>query len=473
MPEPEEKRELLVVGAGPGGYPAAFRAADLGMKVTLVDPEPNPGGVCLYRGCVPSKTLLRAAVFLHEVELAEQWGISLAEPTVDPDKLRAWKDEVVEKLTGGVGQLVKQRGIETLRGRAELVDSHRAKITATDGEERVVAFEQAILASGSLPGRIPDLPDSDRIMTSQEALDVTAPPGTLLVIGAGYIGIELGQVYAALGSEVTLVEALPDVLPAADRDLVRPLNQRIKRQFATVKTGTIVKNLSETNEGIRAVFEGDGEHEQTFDKVLVAVGRKPLTDGLGLENVGIALDDNGFIPVDEQMNTGVPGIFAVGDVAGHPMLAHKATHEGRVAAEVAAGKKTVSDARALPAVVFADPEIAWCGLTEKQAEERGIEIRVTRFPWAASGRAATLGRKDGLTKLICEPDTGRVLGAGITGHNAGELIAEAGLAIEMGAVADDLALTVHTHPTLSETLMEAAEAFEDGKSTHFAGKRTR
>ncbi len=473
MPESEHTRELLVIGAGPGGYPAAFRAADLGMKVTLVDPEANPGGVCLYRGCVPSKTLLHATVFLHQAELAKGWGISVGEPSVDAQKMRGWKNDVVEHLTGGVGQLVKQRGIEYLRGTAELLGNGRARISAHKGKPYELSFEQAIVASGSLPGTIPGMPDSDRVMTSQGALEIETVPDKLLVVGAGYIGIELGQVYAALGSKVTLVEMLPNILPASDRDLVRFVKQRVKRQFQAVKTGTSVREFSEVKGGIKVAFEGEQAGEDTFDKVLVAVGRKPLTQGLGLENTQIELDDDGFIPVDEQMRTREAGIFAAGDVAGHPMLAHKATHEGKIAAEVAAGRNVASDVRAMPAVVFADPEIAWCGLTEKQAEELGQNISVARFPWAASGRAATLGRNDGLTKLVCDPDTGRLLGAGITGPGAAELIAEVSLAIEMGAVADDLARTVHTHPTLSETLMEAAEAAATGKSTHFAGKKAR
>lgn len=473
MPESEHTRELLVIGAGPGGYPAAFRAADLGMKVTLVDPEVNPGGVCLYRGCVPSKTLLHATVFLHQAKLAEGWGISVGEPSVDTKKLRAWKNDVVEHLTGGVGQLVKQRSIEYLRGTAELQGNGRARIKPREGKPYELSFQQAIVASGSLPGTIPGMPESERVMTSQDALEIETIPEKLLVVGAGYIGIELGQVYASLGSKVTLVEMLSHILPASDRDLIRFVNQRVKRQFEAVKTGTSVHEFSEVDGGIKVAFEGEQAGEDTFDKVLVAVGRKPLTQGLGLENTRIELDDGGFIPVDERMRTQEEGVYAVGDVAGHPMLAHKATHEGKIAAEVAAGRNDASDVRAMPAVVFADPEIAWCGLTEKQAEERNQDIRVARFPWAASGRAATLGRKDGLTKLISDPDTGRLLGAGITGHGAGELIAEASLAIEMGAVADDLARTVHTHPTLSETIMEAAEAVADGKCTHFAGKKAR
>jgi len=463
------QKDLVVIGAGPGGYPAAFRAADLGMKVALVDPRADPGGVCLYCGCVPSKALLHVAAFLHEVELAPQWGVSVGTPQVDIEKLRGWKRSVVENLTKGLGQLVRQRGIDYIRGRASLENAHRAVVTTTEGEKRPIDFENAIVATGSAPATIPDTPRSVRIMNSQQALEPQTIPPRLLVVGGGYIGLELGQVYAALGSKVTVVEMMPEILSGADRDLMRFLSKRLNAQFESIVTGTRVTKMEETDAGIRVVFEGTHGGEDVFDKIMISVGRKPLTKELGLESTHVSLTEKGFIEVDGQRRTAEPSIFAVGDVAGEPMLAHKATHEGVVAAEAAAGKKTAFEPQAIPFVVFSDPEIAWCGLSETEARKRARKVNITTFPWAASGRAATVSRPDGVTKLLCDPENGRILGVGIAGPGAGELLAEAVLAIEMGATADDLALTIHTHPTLSETLMEAGQAFS-GFSTHFKRK---
>jgi dihydrolipoamide dehydrogenase len=460
------RTELLVIGAGPGGYPAAFHAADMGMEVTLVDPEPNPGGVCLYRGCVPSKALLHVVSFLHQVELAPQWGISVGKPEVDNGKLRQWKDAVVDKLTSGLGQLVKQRKIEYLRGRAAIKNNHHATVEYVNGDSEEIDFEHAIVATGSVPAMIPGIPDSPRIMTSRQALDVETVPQDLLVVGAGYIGMELGQFYAAVGSNVTMVEMQSEILPGADRDLVRFLSKRIDDKFEKIMLETRVKEMKEQKDGIRVSFEGKNQTEKTFDKVMLSIGRKPRTDGVGLENTRVDINESGFIEIDEQRRTGEPNIFAIGDVAGQPMLAHKATHEARVAVEAIAGKKTIFNPRAIPFVVFSDPEIAWCGLTESDAQRKGEKIKVTKFPWSASGRGATLSRQDGLTKIICAPETGRVLGVGIAGEGAGELLAEAVLAMEMGAVAEDIALTIHTHPTLSETLMESAQSFS-GRSIHY------
>lgn len=458
--------DLLVIGAGPGGYPAAFHAAEAGLKVALVDPEADPGGVCLYRGCVPSKALLHVARFLHEIEQAPEWGITVQPPAIDLDKLRKWKQSVVEGLTRGAGQLVRQRHIAYHRGTARLLDSHHARLALQDGQTRELAFGQAIIATGSAPVLLPGLPPSNRIMTSSQALDIERIPPRLLVVGGGYIGVELGQVYAALGSKVTVAEMLPQLLAGTDRDLVRFLESRLKKTFEAVLTDTKVREVRESGEGLRVAFEGKGTGEALFDGILLAVGRKPVTRDIGLESTGVTVNQKGFIEVDGQRRTADKALFAVGDVAGEPMLAHKAMHEGRVAADAAAGKSTVFDPRAIPFVVFSDPEIAWCGLSQGEAERRGLKIKVTAFPWSASGRAATLSRKDGLTKLISDPQTGRLLGAGIAGQGAGEMLAEAVLGMELGAVADDLALTIHTHPTLSETLMEAAQAFS-GSSTHY------
>jgi dihydrolipoamide dehydrogenase len=462
------KTQVLVLGGGPGGYPAAFKAADLGLEVTLVDLEQNPGGVCLYRGCIPSKALLHVAKVLHEAREAAELGIHFGEPTIDLDQLRGFKDKVVSQLTGGVGMLSKQRKVRFIQGRGQFIDSHTLAVTRADGSASQVQFEYAIIATGSRPTTIPAFDiGSERIMDSTAALALPEIPETLLVVGGGYIGLELGSVYAALGSQVTVVEMLPRILANGDEDLVKVLAKQLTERFAKIMVSTAVLGMEEVDGGIRVRLRGlDGEpFEQTFSRVLVSVGRKPNSAGLGLETIGVAVDAKGFIPVDAQRRTNVAHIFAVGDVAGEPMLAHKATREGHVAAEAIAGHPTAYDPMAIPAVVFTDPEVAWTGLTEMEAQAQKRPVQVTRFPWGASGRATTIGRSDGLTKLIIDSVNERVLGVGIVGANAGELISEGVLAIEMGATAGDLELTIHPHPTLSETMMESAEAVS-GQSTH-------
>lgn len=467
MSEQTHSTQVVVVGGGPGGYAAAFMAADLGLQVTLVDLEVNPGGVCLYRGCIPSKALLHAARVLTEAQEAASWGIDFGKPRIDLDKLRAWKESVVQKLTSGLGQLSKQRHVTFIQGRATFLDAHTLRIE-TGGAEQRLTFEHAIVATGSRPATIPAVSlDSPRVMDSTAALELADIPKTMLVVGGGYIGLELGTVYAALGTQVSVVEMMPGLLPGADRDLVNPLAKRMQGIFKSIMLNTTVVEMKEEQQGIRVKFQGAdvAEPEQIFDKVLVSVGRKPNSDGLGLENTNVQIDQRGFIQVDGQRRTAEPSIYAIGDVVGEPMLAHKATHEGRVAAEAISGRRVVFEPMAIPAVVFTDPEIAWCGLTETQAKQEGRTVKVVRFPWAASGRALTLDRQEGVTKLVIDPDSEVVLGVGITGPGAGDLIAEGVLAIEMGALAADIGLTIHPHPTLSETIMEAADAFY-GHSTH-------
>ena len=459
--------QLAVLGAGPGGYAAAFLAADLGMQVTLIDPEPNPGGVCVYRGCIPSKALLHVAKLLSETRHASAWGLTFAEPSIDLDKLRAWKEQVVAKLTGGTGQLSRLRKVKHVRGWATIVDPHTFEVETADGHQRVT-FEHAILATGSRPSTIPSLSlESPRVMDSTAALELRDVPGSLLVIGGGYIGLELGSVYAALGSKVTVVEMLSGLLPGADRDLVGVLAKRIDTLFETVHLRTKVAALKEAEHGVHVTFEDEHmqRREQVFDKVLVSIGRRPNSNIPGLEKTKVELDSRGFIKVDPKRQTAEPSLYAIGDVVGEPMLAHKASHEGRTAVEAIHGQDVVFAPSAIPAVVFTDPELAWCGLTEEQAKRDGRRIEIAKFPWGASGRARTLDREDGLTKLVVEPVTERVLGVGIVGAGAGELIAEGVLAVEMGACVSDLKLTIHPHPTLSETLMESAEIYF-GQSTH-------
>jgi dihydrolipoamide dehydrogenase len=460
--------QLVVLGAGPGGYAAAFYAADLGMQVALVDEEKNPGGVCLYRGCIPSKALLHVAKVIDEAKHAGNLGVTFSDPKVDIDKLRGFKQGVVDKLTAGVGSIAKMRKVTFVQGRATLTGP-RSMSVAGPGGTTELQFEHLILATGSHPTKIPTLSlDSPRMMDSTSGLELPDVPKSLLVIGGGYIGLELGTVYAALGSKVSVVEMTPGLLPGADRDLVAVLEKRLKGLFAAIMLNTKVVKVALANEGqgIRVTFEGDiPEKEQVFDRVLVAVGRRPNSKIPGLETTKVKVAANGFIETDEQRRTAEPNIFAIGDVAGEPMLAHKASHEARVAVEVIAGHKAVFEPQAIPAVVFTDPEIAWCGMTEAQAQTAGIEFEVAKFPWGALSRAITVDRPDGLTKLILEAKTGRVLGVGIAGSGAGELIAEGVLAIEMGATAEDLKLVIHPHPTLSESLMESAEVFF-GQSTH-------
>lgn len=461
-----ETTQLVVLGAGPGGYAAAFYAADLGMQVVLVDEEKNPGGVCLYRGCIPSKALLHVAKVVDEARHADAWGISFGNPKVDLPRLRAYKQAVVEKLTGGVGQVAKLRKVKYLQGRATLTGSRSMRVAGQTGDT-TVEFEHAILATGSSPTTIPSLSlDSPRVLDSTSALNLPDVPKTLLVIGGGYIGLELGTVYAALGSAVSVVEMTPGLLPGADRDLVAVLQKRLEKLFGAILVNTKVVSMAEEKHGVRVTFDGSvAEKTQVFERVLVAVGRRPNSKVPGLDSTKVAVDGKGFIVTDAQRRTAEPSIFAIGDVAGEPMLAHKASHEARVAVEAIAGHKAVFEPLAIPAVVFTDPEIAWCGLTEAQAVAEGRKVDVAKFPWGAASRAVTVDRPDGLTKLVLEPGTGRVLGVGIAGSGAGELIAEGVLAVEMGATAEDLKLTIHPHPTLSETLMESAEVFF-GQSTH-------
>jgi dihydrolipoamide dehydrogenase len=458
--------QVAVLGAGPGGYAAAFYAADLGMQVALIDEEKNPGGVCLYRGCIPSKALLHVAKVIDEAKHAGNWGVSFAEPTIDVDKLRSYKQGVVDKLTSGVGTVARLRKVKFLQGRATLTGPRSLTVAGAGGTTEL-QFEHLILATGSHPTRIPSLSiDSPRMMDSTSGLELPDVPKSLLVIGGGYIGLELGSVYATLGSKVSVVEMTPGLLPGADRDLVGVLEKRLKKLFAAIMLNTKVVKVVEDGAGIRVTFEGDvAEKEQLFDRVLVAVGRRPNSKIPGLETTAVKVDAKGFIETDPQRRTAERSIFAIGDVAGEPMLAHKASHEARVAVEAIAGHKAVFEPQAIPAVVFTDPEIAWCGLTESQAQAEGIEIEVAKFPWGALSRAITVDRPEGLTKLVLEPKTGRVLGVGIAGSGAGELIAEGALAIEMGATAEDVKLVIHPHPTLSESVMESAEVFF-GQSTH-------
>lgn len=465
----ETSTDLVVLGAGPGGYAAAFRAADAGMSVSLIDPAPHPGGVCLYRGCIPSKALLHVAKLLAETEEAAAWGIKYQRPEIDLPRLRAWKDDVVKRLTGGLGDLEKRRGVTHVRGYARFRSAGSIWVDHGHGETTTINFKHAILATGSRPVALPMLPaDSPRVMDSTAALDLPDIPPRLLVVGGGYIGLELGSVYARLGSKVTVVEMLPSLLAGVDGDLVRPLAKRLAVLFEDILLETRLESARETDAGMEVTLAGkDGKtRTQTWDRLLVAVGRRPNTSDLGLENTEVETDGDGFIHVDAARRTREPAIFAIGDVTGQPMLAHKASHEARVAVETACGRASVFAPRAIPAVVFTDPEIAWCGLTEAEARTAGTKIQVARFPWAASGRAATLGRDDGFSKLIMDPETRRLLGVGLCGPGAGELIAEGVLALEMDATVDDLALTIHPHPTLSETIMEAAEVF-DGHSAHF------
>ena len=454
---------IAVVGGGPGGYAAAFLAADLGMKVTLIDPEPNPGGVCLYRGCIPSKALLHAASLLSEFRRAKEWGIEFGEPKIELGRLRAWKENVVKKLTGGLGQLSKQRKVEYIQGRASFENSNTLRVAKSDGAEESLSFDRIILATGSRPAIIPKLKlETPRVMDSTAALELAEIPKSLLVIGGGYIGLELGTVYAALGSHVSVAEMLPGLLPGADRDLVLPLQKRMEKIFDSILLNSTVAAIKEESGGIRVTFEGAEvqEREKVFDKVLVSVGRKPNSEISGLENTRVRVGAKGFIQVNKQLQTDDPAIYAIGDVVGEPMLAHKASHEGRTAVEAIAGHKVAFEPNAIPAVVFTDPEIAWCGLTETQAQKENREIKVAKFPWAASGRAIANGRDEGFTKLIFSEDTHRLIGGAIVGAGAGDLISEIALAIEMGADAVDVGKTIHPHPTTSESVGMAAELYE-------------
>lgn len=466
--------QLVVLGGGPGGYPAAFAAADHGMEVILVDEGRQPGGVCLNRGCIPSKALLHVAKLINESKESADWGITFQPPEIDLDKLREFKEGVVGSLCGGIEGLCKQRGVELIKARGTFKDSSTLELKAADGTTSELTFDKCIVAIGSIP-TMPGFFNigDDRVMDSTGALKLQDVPEKLLVVGGGYIGLEMGSVYAALGSEVTVVEMSPGLLPGADRDLVTPLQKRLKEHFAAIHTNTKVASLTASDDGIVAALEGEGvDPEMTFDRVLISIGRRPNSANCGLENTGVEIDERGFIKVDRNMRTADPKLMAIGDIAGEPMLAHKATREARIAVETLLGEPVVFDNIAIPAVVFTDPEVAWAGITETEAKAQGIEHTAHRFPWAASGRAQTLARTEGVTKIIVEPKHGRVLGIGICGAGAGEMIAEAVVAIEMGATARDLADSIHAHPTLSETVMEAAESVL-GQPTHFYRKPRR
>lgn len=455
--------QVMVLGSGPGGYTAAFRAADLGLNVVLVERYPTLGGVCLNVGCIPSKALLHTAKVITEAEETEHHGLSFGKPSIDLDKLRNWKaNDVVGKLTGGLAQMAKARGVTVVSGVGKFTGQNQIAVTAADGKVTLVGFENAIIAAGSQATKFPGAPEDERIMDSTGALALADIPGRMLVIGGGIIGLEMGTVYDALGTKVSVVEFMDGLIPGADRDLIRPLQKRMEKRFESIMVSTKVSKLEAKPDGIYVDFEGTNAPKDTqkYDRVLVSIGRRPNGKNIGAENAGVAVDDRGFIAVDKQMRTNVPNIFAIGDIVGQPMLAHKATHEAKVAAEVIAGHKVEFVANVIPSVAYTDPEVAWVGLTETEAKAKGIEIEKASFPWAASGRALSIARTEGATKLIFDKDTHRVIGAGIVGINAGELLAEAVLAIEMGADAHDLGLTIHAHPTLSETVCFAAELKE-------------
>jgi len=453
--------EVLVLGAGPGGYSAAFRAADLGKKVVLVERWETLGGVCLNVGCIPSKALLHAAKVVEETHEMSEHGLSFAAPNIDIDKLRGWKDGVVKRLTGGLSGLARQRKVTVVKGVGKFISLNQVEVQGPEGR-KVVSFEQAIIAAGSEPVTLPFIPHDDkRVIDSTGALEMDGMPGKLLVLGGGIIGLEMATVYHALGSKVSVVELMDQIIPGADKDVVTPLMKRIQKKYAAIYLKTKVTKVEAAADGLIAHFEGgSAPATETFDKILVAVGRRPNGKLIGAENAGVRVDERGFIPVDKQMRTNVPHIFAIGDIIGQPMLAHKAVHEGHVAAEVAAGHKAAFDAKVIPSVAYTDPEVAWVGLTENEAKAQGVKYGKGAFPWAASGRSLSLGRDEGMTKLLFDEATHRLIGCGIDGPTAGDLIAEAALAIEMGADAQDLGLTIHPHPTLSETIGMSAEMFE-------------
>ncbi|MDN5937396.1 MAG: dihydrolipoyl dehydrogenase [Salinisphaera sp.] len=457
--------ELLIIGAGPGGYAAAFEAARLGLDVTLVNDEDQPGGVCLRRGCIPSKTLLHLTELTHAAEAAAAFGLRFEPPRIDLDTIREQKNQVIAQLTGGVAQLCKQRGVRLIHARARFEDGKHVGLSGAQPGR--LAFDHAIIATGSRPTPLPGVEFGGRVMSSTEALDLPDIPETLLVIGAGYIGLELGMVYQALGSRVSLIEMTDRLMPGADADLVKPLHQRVASLFEAIHLNASADNLNASDDDVAVTLtSGDDTEQARFDRVLVAVGRQPNTDYLNLEATDAVVDAQGFIQIDDSRRTAAKNLYAIGDVAGGMLLAHEAMHEGKTAARAVAGRKAVFDARAVPAVVFTDPQIAWCGLTEPQAAASSRNVKTLRFPWPASGRAVSMGAANGLTKLLADADTGRVLGVGIVGAQAESLIAEGVLAIEMGASAEDMAQSIHPHPTLAETLGEAAELFL-GQATHY------
>ena len=466
--EKVHETDVVVIGAGPGGYSAAFQASDLGLKTTLIDLREQPGGVCLHAGCIPSKALLHIGQVLHQAEHASIFGIDFKRPHVELNRVCKWKNDVIQKLTTGLGKIAKMRGVKFIQGRAIFQNSNQLIV---EGETPFkVCFKHAIIATGSRPTRFQPFDiKSEKILDSTSGLEIREVYKRLLIVGGGYIGLEMGTIYAALGSKVTVLELTDSLLPGVDRDLVRPLAMRLDKLFEIIHLRTRVTNLIESSQGMEVQFNSNLNYSEIFDAVLVAVGRTANTENLGLENTKVQIKNN-FVIIDEQCRTSDPSIFAVGDVAGQPMLAHKAFREGKIASKVLAGEAAALDNLAIPAVVFTDPEIAWCGLTETDAQEEGRQILVSKFPWAASGRSLTLGRRDGLTKIIFDPDTQAVLGVGIVGPGAGELIAEGCLAVEMGAVAEDIVATIHPHPTLSETVMETAEVLF-GQSSHIYKRR--
>lgn len=454
--------EVLVLGSGPGGYTAAFRAADLGKKVTLVERYSTLGGVCLNVGCIPSKALLHAAKVIAEASEMSGHGIDFGKPKIDPVKLRDYKNGIVNKLTGGLKMLAKQRKVDVVHGEGKFISDHEVEVVGADGKKQVIKFQNAIIAAGSRPVRLPFLPDDPRIIDSTGALELEDVKCKMLVLGGGIIGLEMATVYDALGAEITVVELMDQVIPGADSDIVAPLYKRIKARYKNIYLKTKVTKVEAKKDGLYVTFEGENapKEPERFDRILSAVGRRPNGDQIDATKAGVNVDERGFIAVDKQMRTNVPHIFAIGDIAGNPMLAHKAMPEGRVAAEVIAGKKHFFDPACIPSVAYTDPEVAWVGMTENEAKAKGIKYGKGVFPWAASGRSLSIGRSEGLTKLLIDETTHRILGAGIVGPNAGELMGEVGLAIEMGCDVEDLALTIHPHPTLSETVPLAAEIFE-------------
>ena len=465
--------DIVVLGSGPGGYTAAFRAADLGKKVVMIERYATIGGVCLNVGCIPSKALLHAARVISEADEMSHFGVKFGKPEVDIDALRGWKDGVVGRLTKGLAGLAKQRKVDVVTGVGRFTSANMIEVTAADGKKSTVSFDHCVIAAGSSVAKIPGFPyDDPRLVDSTGALQLSEIPKRMLVIGGGIIGLEMACVYDALGARVSVVELADGLIPGADRDLVKPLQKRLEKRYEAILLKTKVSKLEATAAGLRATFEGEGAPEpQIYDRVLLAVGRRPNGREIGAENAGVVVNERGFIPADNQQRTNVAHIFAIGDVCGEPMLAHKATHEGKLAAEVIAGHKVAFDARTIPSVAYTDPEIAWMGLTETQAKAQGIEYEKASFPWAASGRALATGRDEGMTKLLFDKDTRRILGAGMVGPNAGELIAETVLALEMGADTEDIGLTIHPHPTLSETVFFAAEIAEGSITDLYMPKR--